>query len=164
MLTVAAVCKVQVKCALLQALRLCTGRTTYRGSRGIALLFHDRGTRRGEWSAVRPGRTLPVGKTQYPLYNRLGGPQGRSGRAENLIPNGIRSWTVQSVVSRNTDWATRPIQKYNNYNNTADLLRVSALFGHHNEGIRQRKRKTQHWRIMKPHRLYIIFLLCVCSF
>ena len=24
-------------------------------SRGIALLFHDRGTRRGEWSAARPG-------------------------------------------------------------------------------------------------------------
>jgi len=27
--------------------------------RGIALLFHDRGTRRGEWSAARYGRTLP---------------------------------------------------------------------------------------------------------
>ena len=27
--------------------------------RGIALLFHDRGNRRGEWSAARPGRTLP---------------------------------------------------------------------------------------------------------
>ena len=26
---------------------------------GIALLFHDRGTRGGEWSAARPGRTLP---------------------------------------------------------------------------------------------------------
>jgi len=28
-----------------------------RVGRGIALLFHDRGTRRGEWSAARPGRT-----------------------------------------------------------------------------------------------------------
>ena len=27
--------------------------------RGIALLFHDLGTRRGEWSAAHPGRTLP---------------------------------------------------------------------------------------------------------
>ena len=26
--------------------------------RGIALLFHDRGTRRGEWLAAGPGRTL----------------------------------------------------------------------------------------------------------
>ena len=32
---------VRVKCALVQALRLCTGRTAHRGSRGIALLFHD---------------------------------------------------------------------------------------------------------------------------
>jgi hypothetical protein len=29
------------KCTLVQALRLCTGRTANRGSRGIALLFHD---------------------------------------------------------------------------------------------------------------------------
>jgi len=70
---------------------------------GIALLFHDRGTRRGEWSAARPGRTLPQGKTRYPLYRRLGGPQGRSGRPENLVPNRIRSRTVQPVVSRYTD-------------------------------------------------------------
>ena len=62
-----------------------------RVGRGIVLLFHDRGTRRGEWSAARPGRSLPPGKTRYPLYRRLGGPQGRSGRAENLVPAGIRS-------------------------------------------------------------------------
>ena len=30
----------------------------------------------GEWSAARPGRTLPPGKTRYPFYRRLGGPQG----------------------------------------------------------------------------------------
>jgi len=35
------------KCTLVHALRLCTGRTVRRGSRGIALLFHDLGTRRG---------------------------------------------------------------------------------------------------------------------
>ena len=62
----------------------------------------------GEWSAARPGRTLPPGKTRYPFYRRLGGPQGRSGRAENLVPTGIRSWTVQPVASQYTDWATRP--------------------------------------------------------
>ena len=37
----------KVKCTLVQALRLCTGRTAYRGSRGIALLFLDHGSRRG---------------------------------------------------------------------------------------------------------------------
>ena len=62
----------------------------------------------GEWSAARPGRTLPPGKTRYPFYRRLGGPQGRSGRAENLVPTGIWSRTVQPVVSRYTDWATLP--------------------------------------------------------
>jgi len=61
----------------------------------------------GEWSAARPGHTLPRGNTQYPLYRRLGGPQGWSGQAENLIPMGIRSRTVQPIVSRYTDWATR---------------------------------------------------------
>ena len=44
-----------------------------------------------EWSAARPGRTWPPGKTRYPLYRRLGGPQGRSERAENLVPTGMRS-------------------------------------------------------------------------
>ena len=57
----------------------------------------------GEWSAARPGRTLPPGKTRYPLYGRLGGPQGRSGRAKNLAPPGFDSRTVQPVVSRYTD-------------------------------------------------------------
>ena len=37
----------KVKVSLVQALRLCTGRTAHRGSRGIALPFHDHGTRRG---------------------------------------------------------------------------------------------------------------------
>jgi len=57
----------------------------------------------GEWSAARPGRNLPPGKTRYPLYMRLGGPQGRSGRAENLVPTGIRSRTVQPVVAIPTE-------------------------------------------------------------
>jgi len=79
-----------------------------RVGRGIALLFHDRGTRRG-WVVSSTSRLhFTPGKTRYPFYRRLGGPQGRSGRAENLVPTGIRSRTVQTVVSRCTDWATRP--------------------------------------------------------
>jgi hypothetical protein len=34
----------KVKVTLVQALRLCTGRTAHRGSRGIALPFNDHGT------------------------------------------------------------------------------------------------------------------------
>jgi hypothetical protein len=33
--------KVKIKCTLVRALRLCTCHTAHRGSRGIALLFHD---------------------------------------------------------------------------------------------------------------------------
>ena len=39
--------KVKVECTLIPTLRLCTGRTAHRGSRGIALLFLDHDTRRG---------------------------------------------------------------------------------------------------------------------
>ena len=74
-----------------------------------------------ECSAARPGRTLPRGKTRYPFYRRLGGPQGRSGRAENLVPTGIRSRTVQPIVSHYTDWATRPTHLPN-------MFRKSLLF------------------------------------
>jgi len=39
--------KVKVKCTLVQALRLCTGRTAHRGGKGIALPFLDHAIRRG---------------------------------------------------------------------------------------------------------------------
>ena len=104
--------KVKVKCTLVQALRLWTGRTANWGSRGIALLFLDHGTRRGEGSASRPGRSLPPEKTRYPLYRRLGGPQGRSGQVRKISPPpGFDPRTVQPVASRYTDWANRPMYK-----------------------------------------------------
>ena len=73
-------------CTLVQALKLCTGRTAHRASRGIALLFLDDSTRRGELWASRPGHSLPLGKTRYPLYRRLGEPQGRSGHVRKISP------------------------------------------------------------------------------
>ena len=49
---------------------------------------------------------LPPGKTRYPPYRRLGGPQGRSGRVQNIsLPPGLDPQTVQPVVSRYADWA-----------------------------------------------------------
>jgi len=48
---------------------------------------------------------LPAGKNQYPLYRRLGGPQGRSGRVRKIsLPPGFDPWLVQPVASRYTDW------------------------------------------------------------
>jgi len=70
----------------------------------------------GEWSAARPGRTLLPGKTRYPFYRSLGGPQDRSGLAENLVPTGIRFRTVQPVVGRYTDRITRSTSKSRQWN------------------------------------------------
>jgi hypothetical protein len=49
---------------------------------------------------------LPPRKTRFPLYRRLGGPQGRSGRVmKNSSPPGFDPRTVHPVASRYTDWA-----------------------------------------------------------
>ena len=66
----------------------------------------------GEGSASRPGRSLPPGNTRYPLYRRLGGPQGRSGQVRKIShPPGFDPRTVQPVASRYTDYTTRPTFK-----------------------------------------------------
>jgi hypothetical protein len=57
---------------------------------------------------------LPPGKTRYPLYRRLGGPQGRYGRVRKISPPpGLDPRTFQPVASRYTDWAIpAPACKY----------------------------------------------------
>jgi hypothetical protein len=50
--------------------------------------------------------TLASGKTWYPLYRRLGGPQGQSGWMQKISPPTVFDpQIVQPVVSRWTDWA-----------------------------------------------------------
>jgi len=47
---------------------------------------------------------LPPGKTQYPLYRRLGGPQGQSEQVQKISPPlGFDPQTIQSIASRYTD-------------------------------------------------------------
>ena len=49
---------------------------------------------------------LPPEKARYPLYRRLGRPQGRFGRVRIISPPpGFDPRTVQPVASRYTDWA-----------------------------------------------------------
>jgi hypothetical protein len=75
-----------------------------RGGRGIALLFPDLGARRGWVVSTHAPAALPPGKTRYPLYRRLGGPQSRSGRVRKISPPpGFDPQTVQPVASRYTD-------------------------------------------------------------
>jgi hypothetical protein len=38
------------------------------------------------WSMPCPGHFTALGKTGYPLYRRLGGPQGWSGRVRKILP------------------------------------------------------------------------------
>jgi hypothetical protein len=62
-----------------------------------------------ERSASRPGRSLPPGKTQDPLYGRLVGLQGQSWQVRKISPPpGFDPQTVQPVASRYTDYAIRP--------------------------------------------------------
>ena len=84
--------KVKIKCTLVQALRLCTGRTAHRRSRGIALLFHDHGTRRGWGVSVTLRPLFTAGKDPVPIVQEAGWalwPVWTG--AGNLAPNGIRS-------------------------------------------------------------------------
>jgi hypothetical protein len=57
--------------------------------------------------------TLPPGKTRYPSYRGLGGPQGWSGRVQKNTP-GFDPRTVQPVASRYTDCATAAHMEENN--------------------------------------------------
>ena len=65
----------------------------HRGSRAISLLFLflTAALEAGEWSASRPGRSFPPGKTWYSFsggWMDLGA--GLEG-SENIVPSGIRS-------------------------------------------------------------------------
>ena len=62
----------------------------YRGSSGIALPFHDHGTRRRWGVSVTPRLLFTPGKDPVPIVQEAGWAPGPAG-AENLPPTGIRS-------------------------------------------------------------------------
>jgi hypothetical protein len=63
----------------------------------------------GKGSASRPGRSLPPGKTRYPLYRRLCGPQDRSGQVRKISPPpGFDPRTFQPVASHYTTELSGP--------------------------------------------------------
>jgi hypothetical protein len=56
---------------------------------------------------------LPTVKTRYPLYRRLGKPQGRPVRVRKISPQlGFDPPTVQLVTSRYTDYAIPGHEKW----------------------------------------------------
>ena len=69
---------------------------------------------------------LPPGKTRYPLYRRLGGPQGKSGRVRKISPpSGFDPRTVQSVPILYADWALA-VRCFKNVNTF--FCRLNILF------------------------------------
>jgi len=98
----------KVKCTLVQALRLCTGRTAHRGSKVAAQSFFTTALEGGKWSASRPGRSFFPGKTRYPLHRRLGGTQGRSEQVRKIsFSTGIRS-PDRPARSQSLYWLSLP--------------------------------------------------------
>jgi hypothetical protein len=84
--------EVKVKITLVQALRLCTGRTANRGSRGIALPFLDHGTRSGWGVSVTPRPLSIPEKDPVPIVQEGGWAPGLVWTgAENFAATEIRS-------------------------------------------------------------------------
>jgi hypothetical protein len=84
--------KVKGKCTLVQALKLCTGRTAHRRSSCIALLFLDHGTKRRWGISVTPQPLFTPAKDPVPTVQEAGWAPGPVWTgAENLALTGIRS-------------------------------------------------------------------------
>jgi hypothetical protein len=111
--------------------------------------------------------TLRSGKTRYPLYRRLYGPQGLSGRLRNIsLPTGIRSTDrlARSVVAILTE-LSRPTEDLN-------LLLKSLLFSSVENYVTSHRchfflQKFQHnifWRHLRNIKLcFIIFKITVLN-
>jgi hypothetical protein len=67
-------------------------------------------TRRRWGVNVTPRPLFTPGKTRYPFYRKLGGPQGQSGQVRKISPPlEFDPRIAQSISSRYTDYATRSI-------------------------------------------------------
>jgi hypothetical protein len=81
----------------------------------------------GERSASRPGRFLPPGKTRYPLYRRLGEPQGWSGQVRKILPPpGFDLRTIQPVASHYTDYVTLPKSETKKHLNMCKIIHIQT--------------------------------------
>jgi hypothetical protein len=88
--------KVKVKFTLEQAAN---------AQRGVQFCsFFNLSARWGLVVNATPRPLYPPVKTRYPLYRRLGGPQGRFGWVLKIsVPLGFKPWTVQLIASHYTD-------------------------------------------------------------
>jgi hypothetical protein len=94
---------------------------------------------------------LTPGKTRYPLYRRLGGPHGRSGRVRKIsLPPGFDPRTVQPVASHYTDCAipAHPTPAVLRQNHTCPNI-------HHGGIQRMRKYSSTYY---KPRHYIMVWL------
>jgi len=151
------------KCTLVQAVQ------PRGGSRGIALLFHDHGTRKGWGVSVTPRPLFTPG--ERPGTHCTGGWVGpRAGLdrcGKSRPPPRFDPRTVQPIASRYMDWSTRPTM----WSVTQDKGEVSYAWGTsphltggceggHGDGVNMAKRgkKTTAWLITKLSRF-----ICLCK-
>jgi hypothetical protein len=75
-----------------------------------------------------PGHFTSGKESQYPLYRRLGGPQGRSGRVRKIsFPPGFDSQTIQPVAGRFTDYGTLAQIKFRYVTNPLEMQQSSVI-------------------------------------
>ena len=71
---------------------------------------------------------LPSGKTRYPLYRRLGGPQGRYRRVRKISPPlGFDPRSVQPVARRYTDYTCQLSLAYSQRHNLKDPYNKNSV-------------------------------------
>jgi len=124
---------IKVKCTLVQALRLCTGHTAHRGSRGIALLFHDHGTRRGWRVSVTPRLLFTHGKDQVPIVKEAGWAPGLVWTGAENLANGI--WSPDRPArSQSLYWLRYPAHiQHTQHTNISEVQRVNTVLARKSE-------------------------------
>ena len=122
------------------------------------------------WLTPRPGRFTPRKETRYPLYRRLGGPEGRSGRVRKTRPhrNSIhRPSSTQQVAALSTLFRSTNMRVFEVnfcqcllFHFKSVILTLSKL----NTAftfltlIREEKKRQLRWGIQSFSKIFIIFL------
>jgi hypothetical protein len=84
---------------------------------------------------------LPLRKTWYSLYGRLGGPQSRSGWVQKISPpQGFDPRTIQPLAIRYTDYSIPAFQYVSQWKKIIELISSDII--HHYQNV------TELWHII----------------
>ena len=104
------------------------------------------------WVVSTPPRPLyPRGKTRYPLYRRLGRPQGPSGRVRKISPPpGFDPRTVQPVASRYTAELSRPISTRTHTMYTVTVFTIVQIYSIYTASVNQGFKQEKYYYLNIP--------------